>query len=434
MGKIGLMAGTAAIAMFAASGASAAANNGAATDASQPSGMIQLAQADMPPSNVDLEARISALESEVQDSEMRAAQAANAPPPPMPTGWWSNTSISGRMYFDTSNITHTSNGSKTPLNGASPAPIADNGFNFDIKRFYVGIDHTFDPIFSANITTDVTYDATTAASQIFIKKAYLQAKIDPAFTIRAGSADLPWVPYLESLYGYRYVELTMIDRTKFGTSADWGVHALGTLFDGIINYDFAAINGGGYKKAPIGAGTNRFKSFDYEGRVSAVYDGFNLGVGGYTGKLGQPFGAATPHTANRFDVVGAYVANGIRVGVEYFNANDWNSVTKVTSDQAHGISTFASYQVTPEWGVFGKFENVQPNTKIALPVNDNYFNVGISYSPVKIVDISLVYKHESTEQGNINTSNGVIGQTVGAFTPASRGAYSEIGLFGDLQW
>ena len=433
MGKFGLMAGTAAIAMFAASGAQAAIDSGATTVVNQPSGQVQLAQADMPPSNAELEARISALEAEVQDSQMRAAQAASAEPPAMPTGWWSNTSISGRMYFDLTNIDHTANGTKKPVTGGVATPITDNGTNFDMKRFYVGIDHTFNPIFSANVTTDVTYDSTTAASQVFIKKAYLQAKVDPAFTIRLGSADLPWVPYMESLYGYRYVENVMIDRTKFGTSADWGAHVLGTLFDGIVNYQFSAINGGGYKKAPIGANTNRFNTFDYEGRISAVYDGFNLGIGGYSGKLGQTYGTTTFHTANRFDVVGAYIANGFRIGVEYFNANDWASVAKTTSDEAHGISGFASYQFTPEWGVFGRYENVQPNTKLALPVNDSYFNVGIQYSPVKIVDISLVYKHDASEQGSINTSNGLIGPSSG-FTTATRGAYSEIGLFGDLQW
>src|SRR5664279_345060 len=113
MGKFGLMAGTAAIAVFAASGANAAVNSGAGatTVVYQPTGQIQLAQADMPSSNADLEARISALESEVQDSEMRAAQAANAPPPVL-SGWWSNTSISGRMYFDVTNISNKANGAR----------------------------------------------------------------------------------------------------------------------------------------------------------------------------------------------------------------------------------------------------------------------------------------------------------------------------------
>src|SRR5579862_9638702 len=130
MGKFGLMAGTAAIGIFAASGANAAVQNGAAvttiptTVANQPSGQIQLAQADMPPSNAELEARLAALEAEVQDSQMRAAQAANAAPPPPPSGWWSNTSISGRMYFDVTNISNKSNGVRVtaatnPVNGVT---------------------------------------------------------------------------------------------------------------------------------------------------------------------------------------------------------------------------------------------------------------------------------------------------------------------------
>src|ERR1700729_3378227 len=132
MGKFGLMAGTAAIAMFAASGANAAIGNdaGATTVVNQPSNQVQLAQADMPSSNADLEARISALEAEVQDSEMRAAQAANAPPPVL-SGWWSNTSISGRMYFDVTNISNKSNGVRvTTATNAVNGVTNGNGTNF----------------------------------------------------------------------------------------------------------------------------------------------------------------------------------------------------------------------------------------------------------------------------------------------------------------
>ena len=32
---------------------------------------------------------------------------------------------------------------------------------------------------------------------------------------------------MEGVYGYRYVENTLVDRIKFGNSADWGVHVLG---------------------------------------------------------------------------------------------------------------------------------------------------------------------------------------------------------------
>jgi hypothetical protein len=372
------------------------------------------------PSNQELGQRLDALEAEVQDSQMRAAQAAAAPPPPAPTGWWNNTSLSGRMYYNLSDIENTSNGAK--VNGS--------GFNFDIKRFYVGVDHTFDSVFSADITTDVTYDSTTAASQIFIKKAYLQAKIAPELTIRLGATDLPWIPYVEGIYGYRYLEQTLVDRTKFGTSSDWGVHALGTFMDGIVSYDFAAINGGGYKKIPIGGGTNHFKDIDFEGRVSAAYDGFNLAVGGYSGKLGQNYNTVTYHTAERFDVLGAYVANGIRLGVEYFNANDYSASLVASSgagDSAHGVSGFGSYAFTPEWAVFGRYDSVDPNTKSAPLKTEDYYTLGISWSPTKIVDFALAYKHDGASNGTISTGNGTIGGS-------TSGHYSEIGLFGNFQW
>ena len=422
MGKFGLMIGTAAIAVLAASGANAAISNGtgATTVVNQPAGQIQLAQADMPSSTADLEARISALESEVQDSQMRAAEAANNPPP-APSGWWSNTSITGRMYWDVTNISNKSNGAR--VTGATNG----NGTNFDIKRFYVGVDHTFNSIYSANVTTDTTYDGTTGAGQLYLKKAYLQAKYDPAFTVRIGSADLPWIPYVEGLYGYRYLENVMVDRDKFGTSADWGVHVLGSLFDGIVNYQVSAVNGGGYKKTPVGGNTNRFNQFDFEGRISAVYQGFNLAVGGYTGKLGATSGTNTFHTAQRFDVLGAYVANGLRVGVEYFTASNWTTVTSTLSDGAHGVSGFASYNFMPEWTVFGRYDAVNPTTKTAPLKNDNYYTFGITYSPIKIVDFSLAYKHNSVGHGTLSTSNGTIGGLNG-------GSYNEVGIWGDFQW
>jgi hypothetical protein len=421
MGKIGLMAGTAAIAMFAASGANATTEAGATTVASQPSGQIQLAQADMPPSNAELEARISALESEVQDSEMRSAQAQAAPPPAPAGGWWDKTSISGRMYWDATNISAKNNGVKS----------SNNGTSFDIKRFYLGIDHTFDSMFSANLTTDVTYDSGIGVNQIYIKKAYLQAKIDPAFTIRIGSADMPWIPYMEGVYGYRYVENTLVDRIKFGNSADWGVHVLGSLADGIVNYQLSVVTGAGYKKAA----TYRTKSPDVEGRVSLNYEGFQAAVGGYVGHEGQTYSTTpTTHTYDRFDALAAYTANGIRVGVEYFDASNKGAETAAFSTHGYGYSPFASYTFIPQWTIFGRYDYVKPYSQDAAhkAFHNDYYNVGITYSPIKIVDISLVYKHDAGSNGNIGDSNGTIGGT--AFATGNNGAFNEVGLFGDFQW
>jgi len=373
----------------------------------------------MPVSHLAIAALIASL------SAVSANAADTAGSAPAPSGWWNKTSVSGRMYYDVTSIENRANGVRVPGGG--------NGINFDIKRFYIGVDHSFDSMFSANVTTDVTYDSGSANGQLYLKKAYLQAKIDPLLTIRVGATDLPWIPYVEGIYGMRYFEQTMTDRTKFGTSSDWGVHVLGTAFDGILNYDFAALNGGGYKKIPVGGGTNRSGSFDYEGRVSAVYQGFNLAVGGYTGKLGTPYGTTTYHTAERFDLLGAYVADGLRVGVEYFNANDYSAglvASAAPGDAAHGVSSFASYYFLPAWAAFARYESVDTNTRTAPGKQDEYYTLGVTWSPTKIVDLSLAYKHEAVVKGSFTGGNGAIGSTAGAM----RGVYNEVGVWGDFQF
>ncbi len=355
------------------------------------------------------------------------------------SGWWNNTKISGRMYYDVTYVNSVSRGLPTGGNPSGHTYDPANGVNFDIKRFYLGVDHTFDDMFSANVTTDFTYDSATKASQIYLKKAYLQAKLDDALIFRLGATDMPWVPFVEDVYGYRYIENTLIDRTKYGTSSDWGVHVLGKLADGLLGYQISAVNGAGYKAAPTNP-ANRSGGIDVEGRVNLNYDGFILALGGYHGQLGKAvvrtnptLADSTKNAANRFDVLAAYQVDPIRLGVEYFYTDDWNSVTSTTShDNARGVSVFGSYQFDPEWGVFGRYDWVNPEVKNLAgirtsDVKDKYFNVGISYSPAKIVDFALVYKHEQTDGGTIGTSNGTIGGAID-------GNYNEIGLFGQFRW
>jgi hypothetical protein len=397
----------------------------------------QQANAPAPQTSADEAAQQPASQADVEalQNQVYEQAAANT------SGWWNNTKITGRMYYDITQVNGISRAPGTPSNPSGHSYNSANGVNFDIKRFYLGVDHTFDDIFSANVTTDFTYDSgNPSATQLYLKKAYLQAKLDDGLIFRLGSADLPWVPFVEDAYGYRYVENVMIDRDKYGTSADWGVHMLGTFMDGMLGYQISAINGAGYKKAPTNP-TNRSGGIDVEGRVNLKYDGFLVALGGYHGQLGKDVQRATPvspdptlHTANRFDVLAGYVADPIRFGVEYFYTDNWNSVSSsAAKDDARGVSVFGSYQFDPKWGVFGRYDWVNPTTTSTISglqtadIEDRYFNVGISYSPAKIVEFALVYKHEKVDGGSLSTSNGTIGGPID-------GTYNEIGLWGQLRW
>ena len=373
--------------------------------------------------------------SQSQTAQTQVASVQKAVPPlekAIKTGWFADTKISGKAFFNVSNISQRS----TDLAGNTSDNIQD-GTQTELKRFYVGVDHKFNDIFSANITTDFRYNANGTSKDVlvYVKKAFVQAKLNDAFAVRVGAADLPWVPFVEGLYGYRFVENTLIDRTKFGTSSDWGVHVLGSFGKGLVSYQVSAINGAGYKTLSRSSNT-----IDLEGRLSvSPIKEVTLAVGGYTGKLGKSNDTVNvEHRAMRFNAVAAYTNKRIRAGVEYFSAKNWNNIQTAplpgvpavtTNDSAHGWSGFGSFAFTPQISAFGRYDWVRPTKNIVAltdgPVKDHYFNVGLNYKPIAPIDLALVYKREKANNGFINTSNGSIGGL-------DHGKYSEIGLFGQL--
>jgi FtsZ-binding cell division protein ZapB len=367
-----------------------------------------------------LQAEIEALQSQVSQLQSgQSATAARVAALPTSAGslksdtpdWLEKTSISGKVFANVSSIDHESDG----------VDLGDNGTQAELKRFYLGVDHKFDDVFSANLTTDFRYNSNGTSKDVlvYVKKAYIQAKIAPELFVRVGAADMPWVGFSESLYGYRFVENTLIDRTKFGTSSDWGVHIGGSIADGRISYAASAVNGAGYKTLSRSSNT-----IDLEARISAnPVKNITLGIGGYTGKLGKSSDVTdTQHRATRWNAVAAYTDKRIRAGIEYFQAKNWNNVTTLGSDTSSGWSAFGSFAITPRIAVFGRYDSVKPNERTNEALRDDYFNVGLNYKPMKAIDIALVYKRDRAKNGFISTSNGTIGGL-------DHGSYDEIGIF-----
>ena len=362
---------------------------------------------------------------QTQAAEVQVTKVQNEVPPlekGLKTGWFANTTLGGKAYFNVSDIHQTS----TDLNGVK-TNSAQNGTQTELKRFYFIVDHKFDDVFSANLTTDFRYNANGTAKDtlLYVKKAYVQAKFDPALVLRLGAADLPWVPFDESIYGYRFVESTLIDRTKFGTSTDWGIHVLGSFANSLVSYQVSAINGAGYKSLSRSSDT-----LDLEGRISVnPVKTVTLAVGGYTGKLGKSAAnlpdSATPHTAERFNALAAYTGKRIRAGIEYFAARNWNNVTTAARDKSDGWSAFGSFAFTRQILAFGRYDWARPSKDINPALRDHYFNVGLDYKPMPPLDFALVYKRERTKNGILSTSNGTVGGP-------DHGSYDEFGVFGQL--
>jgi hypothetical protein len=380
------------------------------------------------------------------------------------------TTVGLQSFMDFGNISNQQNG----------LDVAPTGTGFDVKRFYLIVDHKFDDVWAANLTTDAQYlaDKTTSVvssvgpppktstvttsggtagvTELFIKKLYLQATLDNAFVVHAGSYTSPWAPFVESQYGYRFIEKTQTDRLGYANTADWGLNATGNIGGGVFTYSASIVNGAGFKNP------SRSKYVDYEGRVGLTpVQWLTFGAGFYSGHLGQinTSNQNDPkNTASRWDVLAAIKAAGFHLGVEYFDAKNYksasattgvygasaitsNSSTAPVSDEADGYSTWISYDFSPQWSVFGRYDTAKPSKDVVSALKDTYFNLGIDFRPRKGVDLALVYKDEKVDNGQISVSGadangsytiGGTGSTTNGLT--TDGKFSEVGLYAQFNF
>jgi hypothetical protein len=333
-------------------------------------------------------------------------------PKAAPPAAYPSTKIGGRVYADFS--------SKDNKDKATGVKSSDSGTGVDVKRFYFTVTHEFDPVWSAQFQSDIG-DQGAKRYDVFVKKAYIQAKISPAATFRLGSADTPWIPFVEGLYGYRYLETTLTDHLSFGASADWGVHFLGKAAADKVGYQFSVVNGKGYSNP------TRTKSVDFEGRVSfEPIKGLTLAAGGYSGKRGNDTDAVpAKHTAQRTDALVAFVNDRVRVGGEWFDAKNWNTVTSASTDKSDGFSIFGSVAATPQMSIFGRYDSAKPSKDLKPSLELTYYNAGVQWRLNKSFAASLAYKFEEVKGGTLSTSNG----TIGSANAKSKGEYNEIGVW-----
>jgi hypothetical protein len=393
-----------------------------------------------------------------------------------------NTTVGGVVFLDFSNISLQQQSATGTYSDVNPT-----GTGLDVKRFYLTVDHKFNDVWSANLTTDAQYIAATntsityctsikpavppattptcnttttsvttsanntaGASEVFVKKLYLAGKFSDALTVHVGSYDMPWIPYVESLYGYRYVEKLAADRLGFGNTTDWGINASGVLGNNMFNYSVSVVDGGGFKNP------TRTKYVDFEGRLGfKPVDWLTVAIGGYNGHLGQVTTSNDGfpiNTATRYDAVVGVSFEGFRLGVEYLDARNYKTVnsaaasvygtssvvasTPITpvSDRADGVSVFASYAFLQQWSVFARYDDIKLSADVAPDLKDQYFNAGVNFKPIKPLDVSLVYKNEKVTDGAVTISGGDAGgsYTIGGADNTKQGKdgkFSEIGLY-----
>lgn len=338
------------------------------------------------------------------------------------------TTLGAKMYADFSDKTVKTDGQK----------VGPTGYGVDVKRFYFTVNHEFNNLWSVRMRTDF-YTGGPQSGDLYLKQAYVQAKLSKAFVVSIGENDMPWIPFSEQMYGLRYIEHTLADRSGVGHAADWGLHIRGASLDGLIRYNLAIVNGAGYHVP-----NRRTDAMDFAGRIDLkVIPGLHTALGFYSGKLGNdaygpasftvnnatyvvPANAKVPtRTASRWDALIAWIQPRYRVGASYFSAKNWHTVNEITSprgDKADGFSIWGDLDVAPKWMLFARYDHVKPEKDLNPNLTDQYFNAGVQYQAISHVQIALVFKHEKVSHGFFDTANGTIGGS-------DHGTYNEVGIW-----
>lgn len=332
-----------------------------------------------------------------------------AKPAPKAAGYPSN-KLGIRVYADVS--------AKSNEDEATGAESNDSGVGVDVKRTYFTFTHEFNKTWSAVFQSDIG-DQGARRYDVFVKKAYIEAKAGPLAVFRLGAADSPWIPYVESVYGLRYIEQTITDHLSFGSAGEWGLHATGA--SPVWGYAFTIGNGRGFSNP------SRSETVDFEGRISFTpVKGLHLAAGGYSGKRGQETGTVPArHTATRGNALAAYGNGRFKVGGEVFQARNWNNVTTVAGDTSGGFSGWAQVSLNPAHSLFGRYDHAEPSKDLRPDLEFNYYNAGWQWAVNKAFAAALVYKHAEVEGGTLGTGNG----TIGSADPREKGSYDEIGVF-----
>jgi hypothetical protein len=401
-----------------------------------------------------------------------------------------NTTVGGQAFFDFSNISQ----QQGQTNGTSPS-VAPSGYGFDVKRFYLIVDHTFNDVWSADLTTDAQYASSTtvvtgatvtctggakptgttcptgssvasvtptttslntggSATEVMIKYLYLTAKLNDAFIVHVGSYATPWIQYDDGITGYRWVEKGVADRLSLSdSSADWGLNASGSFANNLLSYSASVTDGGGFKNP------TRTKHVDFEGRItSKPFSWLDVGVGYYNGHLGQVTAANDnfpTRTATRWDALLSVNYAGFRLTGEYIDAKNYKTVNSVAagvfgtqdvvassltgtlnSDEAKGYSVFASYAFNSTWNVFARYDDVNLSENVLPNLKDRFYDFGIDYKALKSLDLALVYKNEQVDNGaaTIGSADANSTYVIGGATSATDGRFREIGVYAQYKF
>ena len=162
---------------------------------------------------------------------------------------------------------------------------------FDLTRFYFGFDADLTKHIMVEVKADINAKAAAGAQDsdfdIFLKTGFLEFgnfESAPGLKFVVGQADLPWIGYVEGVWGYRMQGQILTDYERYLASTDVGVGVKYEFPEKWGDLHFSFVNGTGFNTGPE---NDNYKDFHLRATVKPLANKnffvSALGVVGFTG-------------------------------------------------------------------------------------------------------------------------------------------------------
>lgn len=280
----------------------------------------------------------------------------------------------------------------------------NEGWQPDLKRFYVNLDHRFNEDWSLKITTDVQWQRQQDPTDVWFRHAYLQRRWHNGYYLKLGVAELPWIDYIAQRVGYRYVDASLNPKNQLASPTDLGVHVghKGERF----SYSVAMVTGAGFKKPAVA------EQVDIEAAaIWHISPSLDLATGWYEGAraLDKNDALEKLHNAQRWNMALSYRSKGKRLGVEYAYNDNWKQVTSLAEDASDGWSIWGSYPLADDYSAFIRYDVVHPSRRLNPELKQDYWQLGVDWQALPGLTLALVAKQSETTDFTLDRTQNEVG-------------------------
>ncbi len=221
----------------------------------------------------------------------------------------------------------------------------------------------------------------------YLKMAEIKWDINEHFTFRVGQLlSTQYLTFIDKFWGFRYVDVTLQEKFRFGNPADFGVQFDYAFEDKLLN-QFSVVNGEGpfrYQDAN--------SKFIYSDNIQ-VYPTKHIILKLYADWGASPDTGSFKKPKSVISGFAGFQNEKVRLGVEYDFVNNYGYNK---DDEYTGISLFGACAITDKVWFLLRFDHLDYKTRDQKDIM-NYMIAGFQYEPVKNFTTSCNFRYYSQD-------------------------------------